>query len=152
MRARKHRARFPTAPLRGRRTRLLRAPGYLYIKSVRLSPSARAMDYRDPVRVIDETIENLVYLVDWWLEDIDAGALRSDLLATDAVKSIAALRATRALLPRLRIVRSNYESAPSLPDAIHVSVDRRLEEHIENERTQLRILMRQRRGRWPPTH
>jgi hypothetical protein len=110
------------------------------------------MDYRDPVRVIDETIENLVYLVDWWLEDIDAGALRSDLLATDAVKSIAALRATRALLPRLRIVRSNYESSPSLPDAIHVSVDRRLEEHIENERTQLRILMRQRRGKWPPTH
>jgi len=110
------------------------------------------MDYRDPVRVIDETIENLVYLVDWWLEDIDAGALRSDLLATDAVKSIAALRATRALLPRLRIVRSNYESSPSLPDAIHISVDRRLEEHIENDRAQLRILMRQQRGRWPPTH
>lgn len=110
------------------------------------------MDYRDPVSVLDETIENLVYLVDWWLEDIDVGVFQSDLLANDAVKSIAALQATRALLPRLRIVRSNYESSPSLPDAAHVSTDRRLAEHIENEQRQLRILMRQRRSKWPPTH
>lgn len=110
------------------------------------------MEYRDPIRVIDETVENLVYLIDWWLEDIDVGAFRSDLLATDAVRSIAALRATRALLPRLRIVRSNYESSPSLPDAIRPTLDRRLAEHVESERARLRILMRQRRSRWPPTH
>lgn len=110
------------------------------------------MDYRDPVLVIDQTIENLVYLVDWWLEDIDVGALRSDLLANDAIKSIAALSATRALLPRLRIVRSNYVSYPSLPDAVREPADRRMVEFIDSERAELRKLMHQWRTGWRPPH
>ena len=96
------------------------------------------MEYRDPVAVIDETIENLVYLVAWLLEDIDVGALDSELLARDAVKSLAALGAIRAVLPRLRIVRSNFVSAPSFPDASHPGPDRALVEYSERGRTQLR--------------
>lgn len=75
------------------------------------------MCYRDPVIVIDETIGNLEYLTACFLADIDAGALDRGQLAPRAVKSIAALQAAQALLPRLRIVRSNYEAAPRLPDA-----------------------------------
>jgi hypothetical protein len=101
------------------------------------------MDHRDPITLIDETIENLTYLVDWLLEDIDVGALESDLLAKDAIRSIAALRAIRALLPRLRIVRSNFESAPSLPDATRVPPDQAMAEFIERGRTQLRKLLDQ---------
>jgi len=96
------------------------------------------MEYRDPVAVIDETIENLVYLVAWLLEDIDVGALDSELLARDAVKSLAALGAIRAVLPRLRIVRSNFVSAPAFPDAAHPGPDRALVEYSERGRTQLR--------------
>jgi hypothetical protein len=105
------------------------------------------MDYRDPVSVIDETIENLVYLIDWLLEDIDVGVFTSDLLAKDAIKSMAALRATRALLPRLRIVRSNYEGAPSLPDATRASPDRPLIDFVDEERMHLRRLLRRGRPR-----
>jgi len=99
------------------------------------------MDHRDPITLIDESIENLTYLIDWLLEDIDVGALESDLLAKDAIRSIAALRAIRALLPRLRIVRSNFESSPSLPDATRVQPDHALGDFIERGRTQLRKLL-----------
>lgn len=105
------------------------------------------MDYRDPVSLIDDSIESLTYLIDWLLEDIDVGALESDLLAKDAIRSIAALRAIRALLPRLRIVRSNFVSAPSLPDATRVPSDHALNEFIEKSRTQLRKRMGLRRHR-----
>lgn len=101
------------------------------------------MDYRDPIVVIDDTIDNLMYLVEWWLEDLDvAVALHCDLLTKDDVKSLAALRATRALLPRLRIVRSNYESAPSLPDAVGYAADRAMIEYVERGREELRKILR----------
>ena len=97
------------------------------------------MDYRDPILVIDETIDNLVYLVEWWLEDLDvAGSREFDLLTTDDAKTIAALRATRALLPRLRIVRSNYESSPSLPDAQGATKDQIMAAYLEHELSELR--------------
>src|SRR5688572_34733 len=111
------------------------------------------MDYRNPIIVIDETIDNLMYLVEWWLEDIDvAVALDCQLLTKDDAKSISALRATRALLPRLRIVRSNYESGPSLPDARNHPPDHAMVEYCERGRTQLRRLMRPRSdGPFPGT-
>lgn len=100
------------------------------------------MPDRDPIIVIDETIDNLVYLVEWWLEDLDvAVAFDCDLLTRDDAKTISALRATRALLPRLRIVRSNYESAPCLPDAHGYSGDRAMAEYCEQGRTELRQLL-----------
>jgi hypothetical protein len=100
------------------------------------------MDYRDPVVVIDETIDNLVYLVEWWLEDLELAVPRDfDLLAREDAKTVSALRATRALLPRLRIVRSNYESSPSLPDARGQSRDRALEELCERSRIELQRLL-----------
>lgn len=103
------------------------------------------MDYRDPITVIDETIDNLVYLVEWWLEDIDvAAAMDCDLLTRDDAKSLSALRATRVLLPRLRIVRSNYESFPALPDAKGHAPDRAMVEYCERGRTQLRRLLESR--------
>ncbi len=53
------------------------------------------MDYRDPIVVIDETIDNLVYLVEWWLEDLDIAVARDfDLLTREDAKTISALRAT----------------------------------------------------------
>ena len=104
------------------------------------------MDYRDPITLIDESIENLTYLIDWLLEDIDVGALESDLLARDAIRAIAALRAIRALLPRLRIVRANFESWPSLPDATRVSPDHLMGNYIERGRIELRKLL----GHPPP--
>ena len=102
------------------------------------------MDYRDPITLIDESIENLTYLIDWLLEDLDVSALDNELLAKDAIRAIAALQAIRALLPRLRIVRSNFESWPSLPDARWVSTnhpDRAMGIFIEKSRTQLRKLL-----------
>lgn len=100
------------------------------------------MDYRDPILVIDETIDNLVYLVEWWLEDLDIAVARDfDLLTRDDAKTISALRATRVLLPRLRIVRSNYESSPLLPDAKGSPRDRALDEFCENSRMELRRLL-----------
>lgn len=104
------------------------------------------MDHRDPITLIDESIENLTYLIDWLLEDIDVGALESDLLAKDAIRSISALRAIRALLPRLRIVRSNFESSPSLPDAIRRTPDHALDEFVEKGRDQLRKFLDDPRG------
>ncbi len=101
------------------------------------------MDYRNPIIVIDETIDNLMYLVELWVEDLDvAVALNCDLLTRDDAKSLAALRATRALLPRLRIVRSNYESSPSLPDAVGYVRDRAMEEYVAREQKKYRRLMR----------
>jgi hypothetical protein len=100
------------------------------------------MDYRDPIVVIDQTIDNLVYLVEWWLEDLDVSLAKDfDLLTKDDAKTLSALRATRVLLPRLRIVRSNYESGPSLPDASGYSKDRAMAEYVEQGRTQLRQLI-----------
>jgi hypothetical protein len=100
------------------------------------------MDHRNPILVIDETIDNLVYLVEWWLEDLEIPVARDfDLLTRDDAKSLSALRATRALLPRLRIVRSNYESSPSLPDAKGYARDREMDEFVERSRLQLRRLM-----------
>lgn len=100
------------------------------------------MDYRDPIIVIDETLDNLVYLVEWWLEDLDVAVAHDfDLLTRDDAKTLSALRATRALLPRLRIVRSNYESAPALPDASTYTKDRTMADYVEQERTELRRLL-----------
>lgn len=100
------------------------------------------MDYRDPIVVIDETIDNLVYLVEWWLEDLDIAVARDfDLLTREDAKTISALRATRVLLPRLRIVRSNYEGSPLLPDAKGHSRDRELDEFCERSRMELRRLL-----------
>ena len=101
------------------------------------------MDHRNPIVVIDETIDNLVYLVEWWLEDLEipmAGDF--DLLTRDDAKTLAALRATRALLPRLRIVRSNYEASPSLPDAKGHTRDRAMGEFVERNRLMFRQLLR----------
>ena len=100
------------------------------------------MDYRDPVALIDETIDNLMYLVAWLLEDIDVGALDSELLARDAVKSIAALKAIHAVLPRLRIVRSNFVSAPTLPDAVHAGPDSPLIEYVERSHARLQKFLK----------
>lgn len=101
------------------------------------------MDYRNPIIVIDESIDNLMYLVELWLEDLDvAVALNCDLLTRDDAKSLAALRATRALLPRLRIVRSNYESSPSLPDSPGYVRDRAMEDYVAREQLKYRRLMR----------
>jgi hypothetical protein len=99
------------------------------------------MDYRDPITLIDESIENLTYLIDWLLEDIHASAVENESVAKDAIRAIAALRAIRALLPRLRIVRSNFESWPSLPDARWVSKTHSMENFIERARAQLRKLL-----------
>ncbi len=108
------------------------------------------MDYRDPILVIDETIQNLVYLVEWWLEDLDDSAVTDfDWLRREDVKTISALRATRRLLPRLRIVRSNYESSPVLPDATGFSRDRAFDEYCERSRIQLQPLL-QPPGDGPP--
>ena len=107
------------------------------------------MDYRNPIIVIDETIDNLMYLVELWLEDLDvAVALNSDLLRLDDAKSLSALRAARALLPRLRIVRSNYESSPSLPDSAGYVRDRAMEEYVAREQMKYRKLLRPRKA--PP--
>lgn len=100
------------------------------------------MDHRDPITLIDESIENLTYLIDWLLEDLDVGAFGSELLARDAIRSIATLRAIRALLPRLRIVRSNFESWPSLPDAQRVTPDHVMGDYVERGRAELRKLLR----------
>jgi len=101
------------------------------------------MDHRNPIVVIDETIDNLVYLVEWWLEELEIPLARDfDLLTRDDAKSLSALRATRALLPRLRIVRSNYESSPSLPDAKGYARDRAMDEFVERNRLQFRQLLR----------
>ena len=100
--------------------------------------SGPAMDYRDPITLIDDSIENLTYLIDWLLEDIDAGAVENEALAKDAIRAIAALRAIHALLPRLRIVRSNFESWPSLPDARKASPDQVMGTFIERGRARLR--------------
>mgnify|MGYP007039574527 CR=1 FL=1 len=99
------------------------------------------MDYRDPITLIDDSIENLTYLIDWLLEDIDAGAVENEALAKDAIRAIAALRAIHALLPRLRIVRSNFESWPSLPDARKASPDQVMGTFIERGRARLRRLL-----------
>lgn len=100
------------------------------------------MTYRDPVVVIDETIDNLVYLVEWWLEDLEIPVARDfELLTRDDARSLAALRATRALLPRLRIVRSNYEGSPMLPDAKGYARDRAMDEFVERSRRQFRRLL-----------
>jgi hypothetical protein len=100
------------------------------------------MDYRDPIVVIDETIDNLVYLVEWWLEDLELPVDREfELLSRDDAKTVSALRATRALLPRLRIVRSNYESSPALPDAKGYARDRAMDEFVERSRVQFRRLL-----------
>ena len=100
------------------------------------------MDHRDPILAIDETIDHLVYLVEWWTEDLDVVVARDfEQLTWDDVKSISALRATRALLPRLRIVRSNYEGSPSLPDAKGHSREQAMDEFCERSRIELRRLL-----------
>lgn len=113
------------------------------------------MDYRNPIIVIDQAIDHLEYLVEWWLEDLDVAVARDcDLLTKDDAKTLAALRAARALLPRLRIVRSNYESCPALPDASGYAKDRAMAAYVELEREQLRRLMNPLgdvRGQYPGT-
>jgi hypothetical protein len=121
--------------------RVLNAREELYIKTVRIETQAAAMDTRDPITLIDESIENLTYLIDWLLEDIDVAALDNETLAKDAIRAIAALHAIRALLPRLRIVRSNFESWPSLPDARQPSPEAAMERFIERSGALLRKLL-----------
>jgi hypothetical protein len=109
------------------------------------------MDHRNPIVVIDETIDNLVYLVEWWLEDLEIPIARDvDLLTRDDAKTVSALRATRALLPRLRIVRSNYESSPSLPDARGYARDHAMDEFVERSRLQFQRLLHPPGGGPPP--
>ena len=74
------------------------------------------MHHRHPAAVIDEVIADLEYLVEFFLDDIDDGAIERDRIAPRATKAIAALRASGTLLPRLRIVRSNHVADPRLPD------------------------------------
>jgi hypothetical protein len=105
------------------------------------------MDYRDPITLIDESIENLTYLIDWLLEEIDVNAIQSEAAAKDAIRAISALRAIRALLPRLRIVRANFESWPSLPDAKSQSPDQLMARYVDKSSAWLRGLL----GR-PPEH
>jgi hypothetical protein len=100
------------------------------------------MDDRNPITLIDESIENLTYLIDWLLEDIEPSAIESESAVKDAIRAIAALRAVRALLPRLRIVRSNFESWPSLPDTHLVSPDHSMGNFIERSRELLRKFLR----------
>ena len=121
--------------------RVLNARQELYIKTARTETLGSAMDTRDPITLIDESIENLTHLIDWLLEDIDARAFDNDSLAKDAIRAIAALHAIRALLPRLRIVRSNFESWPSLPDARPTTPDQAMGMFIERARAQLRRLL-----------
>lgn len=99
------------------------------------------MDHRDPITLIDECIENLTYLIDWLLDDIDVSAIESEAAAKDAIRAIAALRAIRAVLPRLRIVRANFESWPSLPDATRPSPDQAMAQLVDRSRTMLRKLL-----------
>ena len=72
--------------------------------------------FRHPATVVDEVIADLGYLTEFFLDDIDHGALRNELLSARAMKAVAALEATRMLLPRLRIVRSNFVADSRLPD------------------------------------
>ena len=99
------------------------------------------MDHRDPITLIDESIENLTHLIDWLLEDIDVSAIQNESAARDAIRAIAALRAIRALLPRLRIVRANFESWPSLPDAKAVTPDQVMANYVDRSSTWLRRLL-----------
>jgi hypothetical protein len=99
------------------------------------------MDYRDPITLIDESIENLTYLIDWLLEEIDVNAIQSEAAAKDAIRAISALRAIRALLPRLRIVRANFESWPSLPDAKSQSPDQLMASYVDKSSAWLRRLL-----------
>lgn len=99
------------------------------------------MDYRDPITLIDESIENLTYLIDWLLEDIDVSAIHNEAAAKDAIRAIAALRAIRALLPRLRIVRANFETWPSLPDAKAPSQDQVMANYVDKSNAWLRRLL-----------
>ncbi|HEY6643048.1 hypothetical protein [Povalibacter sp.] len=73
------------------------------------------MQFRHPAVVIDETITNLEYLTGLLLQDIDRGAIEKRQVTPSALKAIAALEAIRTLLPRLRIVRSNYADSDALP-------------------------------------
>jgi hypothetical protein len=99
------------------------------------------MDHRDPITLIDDSIENLMYLIDWLLEDIDVSAIQSESAARDAIRAITALRAIRALLPRLRIVRANFESWPSLPDAKSPSPDQVMANDVDRNSAWLRRLL-----------
>lgn len=66
------------------------------------------MQFRPPTVVIDEAIDDLTYLVRFLLDDIEHGITGCNQFSPQAVKAIAALDAVRVLVPRLRIVRSNY--------------------------------------------
>lgn len=74
------------------------------------------MQFRHPAIVIDETVTNLEYLTEFLLDDIDQGSVCTDGVAPCAMKAIAALEALRVLLPRLRVVRSNYVASSRFPD------------------------------------
>jgi len=71
------------------------------------------MQFRHPAAVIDEVIADLEYLSEFLLDDIDH---RPDEFSAPAIKAVAALEASRVLLPRLRVVRSNYTADARLPD------------------------------------
>ena len=74
------------------------------------------MQIRHPAVVIDETIANLDYLTEFLLDDIDHGSIRDGEARPSTLKAIAALEAVRVLLPRLRVVRSNYVANSRFPD------------------------------------
>jgi hypothetical protein len=74
------------------------------------------MQFRHPASVIDETVTNLEYLTEFLIDDIDHGSVCTDEVPPCAMKAIAALEALRVLLPRLRVVRSNYVASSRFPD------------------------------------
>jgi hypothetical protein len=79
--------------------------------------------YRDPVQVIDQTIDNLEYLSSVFWDDLDAAGLDNNVVAARVMRSIATIRAIHVLLPRLRVARSNHEN--SLPAPLPDSPQRR---------------------------
>jgi hypothetical protein len=73
------------------------------------------MHFRHPAAVIDSVIADLGYLTEFLLDEIDHTGANPDQPSPGAVKAIAALEGTRLLLPRLRVVRSNFVADARLP-------------------------------------
>ena len=75
------------------------------------------MQFRHPAAVIDEVLADLGYLTEFLLDDIDHSTACGNDISPCAMKAVAALDAVRVLLPRLRIVRSNFVTDSRLPDS-----------------------------------
>jgi hypothetical protein len=114
-------------------------------RKIGLSKGRQAVQnvYCDPVNLIDDSIESLTLLTDWLVEDLDCSPMNGDDSSTkDGIRALSALRAIRAALPRLRIVRSNFEASPILPDAAFAPPDAAIEQYVERLRAELRQLLR----------